>query len=557
MNRLLRLLLICLLFSHKLHVSGSYFFQIDLNNLPFLSGSVTRLFVAPQNQVRIDKFKIEQEGDFAVIVEDRNGAFLVSEKTFEEIIAEIKDLRCKLLAVDRSEVLKCELLQKIYDLYDDQSEIFADSRKEHLITLDLIYKARNDLKYIPNSIFRAYLHFVATRIVLPHVANDVEVCDGVFFIINKMIRRAHNPENIEILLKVAALHFSLNQRVFLFECCHLMFREYAQSQSKIPERNRKVAIERPYSIYLMLLNYFDLSLDSFEMLKMRVPPHPLFKSFFEIVLPYYRTLLLINLGVKSMTFPIISYRELDSYEMITVLDFFIKNSYFNNNFLVSKKTFEFKKRVFQKIRYAFFQNEHLLKIILFIVESKLKNLFESVLIYSERGSDFTCTILNLIEIFIRTRKMGISYFASLLANCPDITVETLETNVRDWSSELKTTVFIDLPIIKSIKRLIVAIESMESIERTSYWDVSPEYLELIRSDSHDPRDFDLIQAGRIYLLRAHGIPFSNSKVHEDVSEDADWLDMIGFVNIVLDRECKKFNFRKIIIRTRDTIIPIM
>ncbi len=67
--------------------------------------------------------------EFVVIVENTSAAFLVSEKTFEEIMAEIKDLRRKLIAVRKSDSLKFELLQKICDLYNDPSAIFVGPRK--------------------------------------------------------------------------------------------------------------------------------------------------------------------------------------------------------------------------------------------------------------------------------------------------------------------------------------------------------------------------------------------------------------------------------------------
>lgn len=545
-ERFLRFFLIALFLSHELRVSAS-FFQFAFEHLCYLNEAVTRILVP--SPLRIDDVRVDgprrqqQDEEFSVIIGNLGSAFLISEKSYEEIIEEIKDLRSKLLSVGKSGVLKYELLQKIYDLFDDQTEKYEGPRKQHFTTLNLLIRARCNSEYIPNSLFKAYLQYVSSKILAPNVEKEEETRDGAFAVIHFMIRYANNPEYIEILLKNVAFHLNLRQRLFLFEACHGMFREYAYSEHKIPREKRSKAIERPYSIYLLLLKYFDLGKNSFERLKGKFITPSSFIAFIDVVLPFYRALLLKEPRYGQQEFPAINYKGSNSDQMIRVLDFFIKKSDFNNNFMVPESTLETKRQLFRKISFAFFQDADLLTVLHFCIENGLKHLYEAELIFTEKGADFTSIVLNLIEIFIKAGRMKISYFASLLAHCPDMTVESLDANVRDWASEYKTDIFLDSPMIKGLKRFIKALESLDSNSRQ--WEMSPGYLALVQSDSHNPKDMDLLQLGRIYLLRYHGVPFCRTVIHDDISEDADWVEMIGFINFILERESKRLDFSNV------------
>ena len=92
-------------------------------------------------------------------------------------------------------------------------------------------------------------------------------------------------------------------------------------------------------------------------------------------------------------------------------------------------------------------------------------------------------------------------------------------------------------MLKSFRRLILATGSINS--SLSTWNMSEEFLQYIQTDTFDPKEPHLLQAGRIFLFLNFGIPLTSTEIYENSAEEVTWREVIGFVNLILERESKK------------------
>lgn len=533
-----RFLVLIFLFSLQLKASASLF-QIAA----FLNKGLVNIFEGGERKLVAansgSSGRINDE-DFSVILGKGDGALLVSEKSFDEILREIKDLREKIVSIGKSSTEKYAALQKIYEFNDDSTKLFISAWREHFVTLAAIIKARGTNVFIPNSILVAYLQFVTSKVIHSD-ASTMVMTDQVHFIIREMVRTATKAEIIEIILKPTCSWFFYRQKISLLEAAHLLLRDFSLTSVKLDQVKLKNTVPRVYSIFLLLLKYLEIDINSFNQVKLKFPPPPLFGPFVELVMPFYPALLhairnqetIDHLDLRTFT-----YKGPEPEEILKVLDFFIKQTDFNDNFMKSSAEIQRKSRLFHKIRRYLFRDEILINVLSYCVDHKLKNLYESLLIYSARGPEFTEAVYNLLRVFLISGLKGISYYATILAVSPQMTVEIFDELLIDVISRTNGKIRIDAEMPKGFRRMILALKS---IDASIYWDMSPELLEMIQTDpsSRDPKELDFYHLARVYLFRFHGIPFNRTMIKEDICEDVHWSEMIGFINLILEKECKR------------------
>ena len=182
------------------------------------------------------------------------------------------------------------------------------------------------------------------------------------------------------------------------------------------------------------------------------------------------------------------------------------------------------------------------KILIYCLVKKCKVVYESFLIYTEPGPELVQALFKLLGHIIVNKaygeKFGISVYASIVAVCPEITLEVFDDFLMkfiDQSSNF-TSAELNTYMIKSFKRLILAAGSIDS---SVTWNMSERFIQFLQVDTFDPKESHLFQAGRIYLQKRFGIPFSLTEIDENSAEDVTWREVIGFVNLILERESVK------------------
>jgi len=189
----------------------------------------------------------------------------------------------------------------------------------------------------------------------------------------------------------------------------------------------------------------------------------------------------------------------------------------------------------------------------YFVTNKFYYLFEGILIYFHRGDYFIDQVSSYLQSILAREKIPLFVYMVLLANCPEITEDLVDRLIIRCFNEDSNRGLARYPIY-SLKRIIRAVQSIPDfnlhLAESYYWDMSPDLLQLIRSHDQlvfkttgrglrphfDPRRGNFYYAAQILLFKRFGIPFNRSHFSSYTSEEVDWSEAIGFVNLILERE---------------------
>lgn len=514
----------------------SWFFQRLTDNLMSFNGFTTKvhdLIPLPLNSS--DNGIVDEE--FTVIMTSDLQTTVIKESDYSKMVSEIEYLKYHILEVGESIENMIHVLALLDRWQDGNSLNLHLCWKEHFKSLTELIKARENLKYIPNSIVSTYLHYICSNVLIDPISEDV--IERTIFLIEDMILAATKPSIIEILLKIIYTRISNRQIFTLFNSCHIILNKFSSRKEILSQSMRRFSIKKTSSIYLLLLKYFDLDSVSFRKLKYMNPPNRDVMPFLEIVLPYYRSFLFVPTILDSFPSKEVLFRRGKVNSYLEILDFFIKSSNFNNNFMQPIEIIQRKERFFHKIAKIFFQELSIIKLLLYSLDNNLKYLYEAALIYSEKNSEFYSLIENFLKFVICTDNAFISVHSSLLAVFPKskLNSEFFDKLLIEVISEKR--IFENASSVKSLRRIIRAVESID--ENSSYWNASNKLFHIVQTDDHQPACPQLLEAARIFLFKNFNIPFSETSIKFDVAEEADWTDLIGFINMILERECRKIN----------------
>jgi hypothetical protein len=518
-----------LLFSFLFHQSrGSFLFQIVSNGLKVLNDRLISCQAGTEAATNV----ASEDESFNLVPETIDDP-IVCEQDYAILFNEILELKQSVITVNKSSSKKFEIIRRICDWRDNPHNKNAILLKEHFDVLIEILKERIRATHIPDSIITEYLTFLTENIIIFNrgTFKYAKILAYTVNLLSCIIRTAGSSDFLKLILYNVYLDLSEDLKLSLYSSYHKMLPEYSKYLDRFPNvQRRQQTYFRICEIYLVLLNYFPRNPFIFSE---KIPP--IFTTFFHL-LPIYKALMSSEKDRFDLSLQYFQLRTFISlHEQLQIFNFFLKQTGFNNNFGASIKRVLHKLQVFAVLKDIFFQAEPLIYILQYCLDYGFLYIFELLLNYSNNDIVFVDTCICLLEKLLIGRDIQISLLAQLLSVCPRITVNVLDEILIILLNENSERRDLNVPIITAFRRIILATEniSMDS----SNWDMSEKLQNFIAQDANfSPRDPYFFQAARIYLQRCFGIPFSRTKFNEDVGEEVDWIEVIGFVNFFLNRE---------------------
>lgn len=474
--------------------------------------------------------KYDEDEDFYLLSEFND--VIITESEYNQILLEIDELRNQILHAARSSSKKFEIIEQISNWRADQFNKFSLPWKTHFKTLNEIVLERDNAVYIPNSIVKEYLQFVIENVIISkkNTLKYRQIIYKTVNLLNSLIRTASNSDFFDLILKSVYFDLLEHQKLSIFNTFHSLLPEFSKSLDEFHDRKSKQkAFFKILKFYLKILN--SLKPNFHDISAYKTPQ--IFVSFFEL-LPIYQALINEDSNYLNNFTQLKTTGNLN--EKLKLVDFFLKESDFNNNFLITIPRALNKIRVFTIIKNIFFKQENLLSILNYCLTNEFIYIFELVLNYSYNDEVFFGTCVSLIKRFVITRKITISIYVVVLGACPNITAEVLDNILINHLTENPSRRDLNVPLIHAARKIILATEN---ISKQSNWNMSERLKYILKHEKYEANDPSFFQAARIYLYRRFNIPFTNTKFTEDTAEEADWTEVIGFINFFIERECEK------------------
>jgi hypothetical protein len=529
--RLIRFLFFSFLFN-KLRTSN--LFEFACQGLRLFGSGLFKLQIEPGEEVRSSD-NPDKIDEFTLITgSDRN---LISEIEYERIISMIKQLKNQILNVNRSsDSIKIEIIERIEGWRDDPINRFALPWKEHFEVLTEIFRVRGNQFYVSNSITKEYFEFIFENILIPSKGKGSikhsEILDKIVGLLTLMMKNVNNIIFIDLILKEVRNDLSKHQILTLFNDFHQVLPHYAQSLKRMDGKYKQKGFLSILTIYLKFFNHFHVQNSrNIYALKQCNPVPSIFKTFFEL-LPIYHALISENLNfLKNFR----SIYNLRCHESLGIINFYLKQTDFNNVFNHSIQRVSNKINIFKMVKDVLFPDFNLFSILNYCLDKKLMFLFEFLLNFSENDTEFIETCYDLIERFMTNKRYEIDVYSAVLAVCPKMTMNDFDNILIKLLDVNPGRNDLNVQEIRGFRRILAAVDNI-SISNHPTWQMSESLINLIESDPFDAHDHYLYHSARIYLYRRFGIPFTCTTFEADTAEDVDWVEVIGFANFFLEKE---------------------
>lgn len=476
--------------------------------------------------------------DFSIITGSEH--HILTEIEYEQIVTIIKDFKSQVLLVQKSNSKKFQIIEKIEKWRDDPINKFAVPWMEHFEVLYHLFQERGNQIYIANSILKEYLDFIFEKILTPSKGKvrHQEILDKFVSLFSLMIRNTSNIIFIDLILRQVHKDFSDHQVMSLFSNFHQLLPHYANHLQSIEAKEQQNSFSKILKVYLTYFNYFHhrKSRNIYAIRRCFHVPG-IFVAFFELI-PIYHAF--ISETTKVLNY-LGSISNLESLEIIGIINFFLEQTKFNNVFGSSVPAVLNKINIFAIIKDIIFSQYALLDILTYCLDYSLMYVFEFILIFSNENAEFFETCLALIERFMTNKKYDIDVYAAVLAVCPRITLEDLDKILMKLLDANPDRKDLDITNIRGFRKIIAAVDN---IPNSPIWQMSDTLIKMIESDTYDSKDHFFYHAARIYLHRRFGIPFSCTRFTDDTSEEVDWVEVIGFINFFLEREGMKAKMKR-------------
>ena len=490
------------------------------------------------NQATYTGLQVEEE---FIVINNVNVYLTHPEHDYEEIYDEVIQFRRKIINEGYLDHKRMEIFDKLRKWQLDPENKFAIPWKEHFLTINQIINERSNKVYIPNGILIDYLIFLAENIVKVNHGSLIfkQIRERCVLLMKKMIFLGTPSFIIQVFLDRIHHYIREEDRIPLFQACHNLMNQAANELSEMKGPNRTKTLRHILKIYLAILRRFDITYKELRSFYVFTRPRTILIPFIDLIM-FYRVLLwLPTANQQNFRAYVLARKDRDRFfpEYIKTLNFLFKESEFTNNFASSLERIDARRETLKKIKEIFFDNVPPISILLYCLDNGLTHVYEAFLVYTKFGPKLHETMFKLLQHIIVSDKYDISVYTSILATYPDITLELLDTFLMKFIEyHGNENIKLNEQMLKSFRRLILATGSINS---STTWNMSEEFLHYIQTDTFDPKEPHLLQAGRIFLFLNFGIPLTSTEIYENSAEEVTWREVIGFVNIILERESKK------------------
>ena len=518
--------------------------QIMADSLTSVSANILRLCSDQMAQIERDnpiQTQVQEIDEEFGVINEFDVSVTLSEMVFGNISDEVRNFREKVVRVEKSFRRRTELIDTLITWQRDPENRFAILWIEHFQTIALIISLRSKGVYIPNSILIEYLVFFADCIVNSNSKSPIfrTILNKSVGILLKLIAKATSSDIIQLYLSRIFPHLGDEHRLLIFQSCHSIIKFVGDEIVVLKEPARKRILLHVFKIYLLVLRFFDISLEELKSFCHSFKPQAVMVPFIDLVL-LYRIFALLPTVNRNLIKTFVLKCHGPFYKYTNFLNFLLKETEFTQVDVIVHK-----QEIFKRIREIFFDSHNLFDILLFCLDNDLNVIYEALLIYSEKDFELFDTLLKLLRHIMVERKhyCNISVYASIVATFPEITVGCLDQFLISYLDDPESGKRkINGYMLKSFRMLILAAESINS---SSTWNMSNAFLEHLKSVQFDSKHAHLLQAGRIYLQVRFGIPFSLTAVTDDVHEEVSWIEVIGFVNLILEKEARQVGLEKV------------